>query len=112
MTYNKTDQDFVNAFIERVREKIEVFEYNREVEVRIHLSYPLRNDNPSVRIEFISKKLLAELVFWSGKTYQVGVYDEERGEIILGHAGYFEEVAEVETYLDQIIQLYLAPNIE
>jgi hypothetical protein len=106
MTYIKEKHDFINVIIDHVRQKIEFLEERAEVEVEIRLSYPLRNDNPSVSFKFASPVILAEAQFWSGKTFDFVVYDNIANEVLEGSGGYFTSLDEVDGYTDKILSFY------
>lgn len=106
MTYIKEKHDFINEIIDQFRQKIEFLEERTDVEVEIRLSYPLRNDNPSVRFMFTSPQILAEAAFWSGKTFDFSVYDNIANEVMEGGGGYFTSLDEVDGYVDKILSFY------
>ena len=110
MTYLRDEQAFVNAIIERVREKIEVLDSFQNVEVLIKPSKPLRNTNPSVWIVFESPILTAEIGFWSGKTGELNAYDPAKSQMLLGEGFYFDSVEDIDPYLQKILDLYLKSN--
>ncbi len=113
MTYIKEKHDFINEIINHIRQKIEVLENVKEVEVKILLSYPLRNDNPSVRVMFTSPNILAEAGFWSGKTFDTLAYQIDENEVLFGEAGYFSSLDEVDSHIEKLVSLFIpdSPNL-
>lgn len=110
MTYNKEKQDFLNEIIDHIRQKVEVLDSRTEIDVEIRVNKPLRNYNPAVRVYFTGPQLLAEAAFWSGKTFEVGVYDQIANDVLLGEAGYFNSLDDVDSYLDKIVAYYHPEN--
>jgi hypothetical protein len=107
MTYIKEKNDFINEIIDHIRQKIEVLDERTDIEVKFLLSKPLRNDNPSVEVQFINAQVLAEAQFWSGKTFDFSVYDNLEGEVLEGGGGYFTSLDDVDVSIDKIIAYYL-----
>lgn len=112
MTYNKEKNDFIYEITDRIRQKIEVLDAREDVVVEIRPGKPLRNSNPAVIVAFTSPQILAEVGFWSSKTFELGAYDNIANEVILGDAGYFTSLDDVDRYIDQILALYLASGSE
>ena len=106
MTYNKEKNDFIYEITDRIRQKIEVLDQREDIEVEIHPCKQLRNSNPAVRVVFTSPQILAEAGFWSGKTFEIGVYDNTANEVLLGDTGYFTSLDDVDGYIDKIIAYY------
>ncbi|MBI1260011.1 MAG: hypothetical protein GC204_21290 [Chloroflexi bacterium] len=108
MTYLKEKNDFINEIIDHIRQKIEVLDSDTSVEVKILLSKPLRNDNPSVRVMFTNPQIMAEAAFWSEKTYEKGEYRVTENEVILGDGGYFETLDDVDRMIEQLVTLFIS----
>ncbi|MBA3873443.1 MAG: hypothetical protein H0X30_30290 [Anaerolineae bacterium] len=109
--YDKNKQAVVNRFVERLREKLDQLEPFENTNVKIFLSAPLRNDNPSVRIIFENPIIYVEFIFWSNLTIFVTAVDVDQNEILSCDNLPIENEDEANIYIDKVLRLLMTSEI-